>query len=55
VHIKEQINRLNDWGQQFAVDHQTYAKSSEAIQTLKSNVFDDDLIERSLVGLKTLW
>ena len=25
------------------------------MQTIKSNVFDDDLIERSLVNLRTLW
>jgi len=30
-------------------------KSTEAIQTIKSNVFDDDLIERSLVNLRLLW
>ena len=30
-------------------------KSTEAIQTIKSNVFDDDLIERSLVNLRNLW
>ena len=32
-----------------------YVKSTQAIQTIKSNVFDDDLIERSLVDLRTLW
>ena len=25
------------------------------MQTIKSNVFDDDLIERSLVSLRNLW
>ena len=30
-------------------------KSTEAIQTIKSNVFDDDMIERSLVNLRNLW
>lgn len=32
-----------------------YVKSTTAIQTIKSNVFDDDLIERSLVDLRNLW
>mmetsp|Transcript_21527 Transcript_21527/g.26479 ORF Transcript_21527/g.26479 Transcript_21527/m.26479 type:complete len:84 (-) Transcript_21527:2468-2719(-) len=32
-----------------------YIKSTEAVQTIRSNVFDDDLIEHSLIDLKTLW
>ena len=55
VHYKEQINRVTEWSGQFAVDQEIYAKSTEAIQTIKVNVFDDDLIERSLVNLKNLW
>ena len=55
VHIKEQINRVTEWASQFAIDSETYVKSTQAVQTIKSNVFDDDLIERSLVNLKNLW
>jgi len=55
VHYKEQINRVTDWATQFAQDHEIYVKSTQAVQTIKSNVFDDDLIERSLVSLRTLW
>lgn len=55
VSYKEQINRVSDWSSQFAIDHENYIKSAEAVQTIKSNVFDDDLIERSLVNLRTLW
>ena len=46
---------MSDWSAQFAIDHEMYVKSTEAIQTIKSNVFDDDLIERSLVDLRNLW
>ena len=31
VHNKELINRVNDWQNQFAVDHETYVKSTEAV------------------------
>ena len=55
VHSKEQINRVMDWSNQFAKDHEMYVKSTEAVQTIKTNVFDDDLIEKSLVNLRTLW
>ena len=44
-----------DWSNQFAKDHEMYVKSTEAVQTIKTNVFDDDLIEKSLVNLRTLW
>ena len=55
VHYKEQINRVMDCAAQFSLDHESYVRSTEAIQTIKSNVFDDDLIERSLVNLRMLW
>lgn len=31
VHSKEQINRVMDWSNQFAKDHEMYVKSTEAV------------------------
>ena len=55
VVIREQINRVTAWASQFAKDHESYTKSTQAIQTIRSNHFDDDLIESSLLNLKSLW
>ena len=55
VKFKEKINRVIEWADQFKMDCKIYTKHQEAIQTIKMNIFDDDLIEKSLISLKELW
>ena len=55
VKFKEKINRVIEWADQFKIDCKIYLKHQEAIQTIRSNIFDDDLVEKSLISLKELW
>ena len=46
--MKERYNRVSEWASRFKDECDQYRKFSEAMQTMKENVFDDDLIEKSL-------
>jgi hypothetical protein len=55
VTLKEQINRLLEQNAHFKKYASAFKFHQNAIETLKNNIFDDDLIEKALEDLNKIW
>lgn len=55
VSLKERIYRLQDQNQHFKKYSTAFNFHQEAINTLKNNTFDDELLEKALQDLNKVW
>jgi len=55
VLLRNRLNRFQEWWSQMQETARIYTQYKNAIDTIRQNEFDDDLIEQALTQLQKIW